>query len=159
MGDFTLIGSLTVGACVPIAVTANAALLPQLQAQVDGLIAAAAQLSVTMPGIEATLAAVAALQAAVQAAFALPSATLTLEAIAAIQAQLEASLAAILAINASLGVPGVYAYTYTGSAGDIIPGGIPDGGTTAHVNGIILLASDAGAWTAMKACFETGNAE
>jgi hypothetical protein len=153
---YALIGELTLGACVPIALEAQAAVVPALEAKIAGLLDIQAALTVTPPTIAGQLAAAIEMVANLDASP--PSASIDLAGVAALLAEARASLSAWIAIGLSLGTPGLYAYTYEGTAGGLIPGGIPKGGTGAHVNAVIFIASDGGTWTAMQSCFATGGA-
>jgi hypothetical protein len=177
MGQVTEVGQLTLGACVPIAATANAALsaqlnvrLPDVEARLAGALAAQAKLAVSLPSlaarIDALLAMVARLQALLE--LGLPEVTIDLSvmaaAIAALQADLgsiNASVAVSAAIGLQLGVPGVWAYSYVGTPGTYGPdfaaeigAGLPSSGDpNLPIYAVTFIASDAGAVNAMKTVF------
>lgn len=162
-GTYTYLGSLTLGGCVPLAALAQAELsaslaiqLPALEAQIAGILAVQASLTVSLPSLEASVAAAASLLASLQG----PTVSIDLAAVAAVLAELQASLGALqaslaasAAIAVTLGTPGVYAWSYQGTAGTLVPGGLPDSGTETPVSGFVFAASDGGAQTALEACF------
>jgi hypothetical protein len=155
-----------------MALTANAGIsasiglvLPELEAKVAGYVEAHAQLLVNPPSLEADLEAALGLVAQLQAliALGLPSAGIDLGLILGLIAELEiliGSLSARLAFSTSfgllLGTPGVYLVRHSGAVGDVLPAGLPGGsGPSQPVEGIALLATDAGAWAAIQAVFRT----
>ncbi len=175
MSEFTEIGELTIGGCVPTAVSAVAiadaslaVVLPQVEAQVVGLVELQANLIISPPSIEASIALALQLVASLQAAATLPGAALNLEAVAVALAELEATLgglqaqlSAIAAINVTLGTPGVWAYAHTGTPNSFGPdaaaeigGGLPDSlDPDLPTYAVVFIASDAGAISAMQAAF------
>lgn len=162
-------GQLTLGACVPSAVALVGALdasigieLPSIEAKLAGALAVQASVAITPPTLEVQLDAALALVAQLQASIALglPGISLDVSAMVAIIAELQASLGALqanlalgLAIGLQLGTPGIWLYHVQGDPVDIIPGGIP--GVSGSVEGVILLAADAGAIDAIRAVFRT----
>lgn len=159
MTTWNLVGQMTLGACVPSAVAAVAAIdasvavaLPDISARLAGCLAASAQVTFTPVQISALL----------ESAIALtpPGVALNADAFAAVIAELQTTLGGLeaqasigAALGLQLGTPGVWLYSVQGNAQDIIPGGIP--GVSAPVQGVILLASDAGAIAALQAVFRT----
>jgi hypothetical protein len=166
------IGEFSLGACVPLALTAQGNIslsvnlvLPELTAKLAGYIAAQASIAITPPTLafqlEAALGLVAQLQALV--ALDLPSISINLSIVAGLIAELELSLGSLTAqlnfaisLGLILGTPGVYLVRHSGPVGDVLPGGLPGGaGPSQQVEGIAILATDAGAWSAMQALFRT----
>lgn len=166
--EYTLVGELSLGACVPVAVSATATadasiglVLPNISAELAGLLELQGVLSVSPPSISAQLEAAMAVVANLQLDMPTISLDLSLmaEVIAELQAtlgSLQAQLSAIVALNLTLGTPGVYAYTYSGSSGGLIPGGLPGVSTSTPCNAVVFAATDAGAWAAMQTAFATG---
>jgi hypothetical protein len=160
MTSWNLVGQLTMGACVPSCVAAVGAIeasagvsAGEVAAKLAGVLEAQATVSVTPVNV------IGALEAAL--AVALPSVIIDGSAFGAVIAELQSTLGTLqlnvdlgAAIAAQLGVPGVWLYSVQGAAEDIIPGGIP--GVSAPVQGVILLASDAGAIAAIQAIMRTG---
>ncbi len=175
MSEFVEIGELTIGACVPTAVSAVAiadaslaVVLPQVEAQVFGLAQAQASLIISPPSIEASILLAQQLIVSLQAALTLPGAALNLEAVALALAELEATLgslqaqvSAVAAINVTLGTPGVWAYAHTGTPNSFGPdaaaeigGGLPDSlDPNLPTYAVVFIASDAGAIAAMQTAF------
>lgn len=165
---YELIGELTLGACVPIGLAAQASIdasvaasLPSIDANLAGLITVQAGLAVNPPSIAAQLEAMAIVVANLQAD--MPTVSIDLGLMAAAIAELQAQLGALqaqVAFSASLtalfGTPGIYAYAYSGASGGLIPGGLPGVTESTNCNAVIFAATDAGAWSAMQAAFETG---
>lgn len=173
----TQVGQLTIGAVVPVAIAAQATadaslglVIPQITAQIAGLIALITQLGLTPPSIEGSIALLTQAIASLQAAVTLPGASANITAIAAALAQLEATLlslsaqlAASAALGVTLGTPGVWVYSYDGTPGAFGPnfsgaigGGLPDSLDPAlPINGLVLLTSDPATWAAMRTCFRT----
>lgn len=163
-------GSLSLGQVVPMALTAQAtldaslnAVLPDLKARIAGLL----ELSVRPPPALADLIAaardtIAALQALV--ADPLPDVSAIAQALADLQAslgQIEAGLAFSLQLGGMLSTPGIYYYAYAGQAGALggelsatLSAGLPGGGgPNEQVAGVILLARDGGAISALQSFF------
>lgn len=141
----TPLGSITLGAAVPIAVTAQAAVdaavgvsLPSVQAQIAGALAAQVALTVTPPSVQGQLDLALDMVAALQASISLPVVSVQLAGLATLLASLNAQLASLnvqVAFSASLsvllGTAGLHAYRYDGLAGglgefqNVVPGGNP----------------------------------
>ena len=168
----TYVGSLSPGQCVPMALLAQGKLsasiglvLPELQARLEGMLAASVNLSIQPPtlaaNLEIALALVAQLQAAIE--LGLPSASIDLTLIASLIAELQISLGALqldlqwsLAFGLILGTPGIHLYAHEGAVGDVLPGGLPGGtGPNQPAIGVLLLATDSGAIAALQAMFRT----
>lgn len=157
MTEWNLVGQLTMGACVPSAVSAVGALdvavatsLPEVEAKLAGAVAASTAVAVTPVQVSALL------EAAL--AVAVPGVAVSLDAFAGVIAELEATLGTLqaqaaigVALSAQLGTPGVWLYHVQGNPADIIPGGIP--GVSEPVEGVILLGADAGAISAIRSIF------
>jgi hypothetical protein len=151
---YTYLGELSLGACVPLALTAQALVVPELAAKVAGLLKVQAALTITPPSIAGQLALAAKMVANLEVAP--PGASLQLAGIAKLLAEIQASLSAWVAIGVSLGTPGVFAYTYEGPANQLIPGGLPGNPPAVPCNAVIFIATDAGVWSGMQAVFATG---
>lgn len=162
------IGEFTLGACVPMANTAYAAIgaavgvsLPAVQARIAGLVKVQARVAVTPPSVATDLAAAVQLVARLQAAVAMPAFDVTLlgTMIADVQAILtDLSVRATFAANFGilLGTPGIYLARHSGAIGDVFPGGLPGGADPYQpIEGIAVFATDAGAWAAIQAVFKT----
>lgn len=178
-GQIVSLGSLSLGQCVPLAVTAEGAItasvnvsLPQIQAQIAGLLQAQINLSVNPPTLAASLSTALQIVTSLEAAIAvgLPSVDFQVTAVAALLAKLQVtlgSLTAQLGISANLGLilgsPGVAAYAYSGTVGDLGPavttataGGLPIGSGPGDACNAILLATETPAtWSAMQQLFKT----
>jgi hypothetical protein len=151
---YQYLGEITLGQCVPLALSAQALVVPELAAKVAGLLKAQAALTITPPTIAGQLALAAKTVANLEVAP--PGASLNLSGIAKLLAEIQASLSAWIAIGVSLGTPGVYAYSYEGTAGQLIPGGLPGNPPSVPCNAVIFIATDAGVWSGMQAVFATG---
>jgi len=159
-------GSVTLGACVPLAAQAQAQLsaavgasLPDGQARCDGLVALSTQ---PPPALDDLLAALQALIAAIQALLANPLPDVSAN--AAAQAELLAQLGALTAsltfsadLAALLGTPGVHLYFYQGRAdgmGNELQAHLGAGlavPSSAEILSAALVASDGGAINALRA--------
>lgn len=159
--SLTPLGSMTVGDAVPGVQIAVGASLPNLQAQLAGLIAAQFDITAHPPTIAGNLAIAQAIVASLQAQIALgvevPTASLQLAAIATAIAAIQGQLTALLALEAALGQAGVFGYIYSGPTnglgGDLtaeLAAGFPGGGPTDASNAIILATSVAPAWVALE---------
>ena len=177
MNQTTFVGQLTLGACIPTAAEAAAQIsagvgvsFSEVSAKLAGALDAQAQLTINPPSLATSLQAaldmVTNLQAAV--ALGLPGAIFdvsgVLSVIAELQAtlgQLQASLDFAASLGLTLGTPGFYLYRYSGDVGQLgnglqaeLSGGLPTGGgPSIGVDGIILVAADAGAKAALSATF------
>jgi hypothetical protein len=168
MASLVLLGTKTLGEFVPLALAAQGALdatlgatLPEIQAKIQVLLDVTAQLTVTPPSLAASLDAVLDMVTGLEGAIAagVPDAALNLDGLAAALADLQATLDTLnvqATFNASflatLGTPGVTAYRYDGTPEQLAQAASSLSGSTQHV-GILLLASDAGAITAVEALF------
>ncbi len=165
-------GSLTLGQCIPAALDASAQLdasvnvtLADVQARVTALL----ELSVRPPpGLTDLIASAQAMLAALQALAAnpLPDVSATAAALAELQAtlaQLQASLAFSANLGVLLGTPGIHYFVYAGRAdafgselGSLLSAGLPGGaGGAENVAGVVLLANDGGAISALQAVLRT----
>ncbi len=163
-------GSITLGQAIPTAQTAQVTLasslgaaLPDVQARVTGLLALSVQPPPSLPalisGVQATLAA---LQALV--ADPLPDVGATAAALADLQAtlgQLQAGLSFAASMGGLLGTPGIHYYVFAGRADALggemsaeLSSGLPGGGGPAEsIGGVVLLARDGSALSALQAVF------
>jgi hypothetical protein len=164
------IGEFTLGGCVPMALTAQGGLsasvglvLPEMQARIAGYIEAQAAVILHPITIASQLASAVALVAQLEALIAvgIPLVSLDTALIAGLIAELQATIGtlearATFAVNLGvlLGTPGVYLVRHSGPVGDVLPAGLPGGsGPSQPVQGIAILATDAGAWSAIEAMF------
>jgi hypothetical protein len=176
-GQFSYLGSRSLGQCVPLALQAQLGIdasvgivLPQITAQIEGAIELQANLTLNPPTLAANLQAALGLVAALEASIAIgaPSVSFQLAAVAELLAKLQADLGALnaqLAFSANLGlvlgVGGVLGYAYSGSADGIsdaaqnaFSGGLPTGGDQgAEVHGAFFIASTPAAREAMALLF------
>ena len=115
-----LLGQVSVGQCVPTALTLNAQLLAELQGKLAAALNIQAALSIQLPGISAQLEGALAVAASLEAMLAagltvtLPGVSLSIEANLAVIAELTAQIAALLSIQLALGTAGVYVITHNG---------------------------------------------
>jgi|WetSurMetagenome_2_1015567.scaffolds.fasta_scaffold67380_2 hypothetical protein len=168
------VGSVSLGQCVPTALTAWAQLtaalnlaLPQLQAKLAGLLRVQAALSIRIPSLDALIKAVTNVVVQLQALLAapLPSVGLSLEATAALVAQITVDLGNITAqlgfaaqLALVLGTPGIEAYIFDGTAGEFPAAVTPEfasglrigGGPNLPIYAVLLVATDGGAKAAMQ---------
>lgn len=173
------LGTLSVGACVPLAVTAQAQLsitigmaMPELQAKLAGYAGVIAALTIT-PGSIALAAKIAAAaqvagSLAAAAAVGLPGVSLQAAALLAIVAEIEASIGALNlglefvgSMSSLLAAAGVSAHVYSGRADAFgsefqaaFAGGLPSGGgPAAATNALVLATTSAATWSAMGGVF------
>lgn len=154
------IGSMTVGAAVPGAMAKIGLLVPDLQAQVDALVAFS-------PG-EISLAAnlalaeqiVLDLKAAIQLGVTPPSISAQLAIVAAQLGVLRARLELITGFTGLMATAGLHAYSYTGQANQLGPqlsteltAGLPGGQPTDQVAAVIFAANAGVTVSAMGAVF------
>lgn len=170
--SLTPLGSISLAAAVPLAATASAAIgvavgasQGQVQAQIDGCIAAAADLTLNPPSLilDGNVAAqlVAAVAVEVAAGVVVPTLSAQLTAIADAQAILSAVLgllSAQLAISANLdgvlAAGSVEAFAYDGAAEDLGAALTAQyAGDTSHCNALILLTKIGATWVAMSTLF------
>ncbi len=154
-------GSLTLGAAVPTALTAQAAIsasaglaLPELTAQLEGLGQVSAALAVGAPDLTATINAALDTVASLQAAISGPTVTLQASAVLDAIAEVQASLGALQAqlqlaadLGVQLGSAGVHLYTARGAPasqlGDALRSELiahPVGGSGDSVGAVLLAA-------------------
>lgn len=145
------LGSASLGAFCPVAVSAQAVAvgqLPDVQARIAGALAVQASLTVAPPDFDGTVSALAAVAASLQLVG--PSVTLQVGAVAALLAELELlllQLQAMVSIGVLLGSPGIHGYTYTGkvaNAADQIRDVLqlnPPGAPADQAGGVLLMAS------------------
>jgi hypothetical protein len=167
------LGQLTLGACVPIGVTAVgvadatlAVTLPDAEAKLAGALESQALFTLNPPSVEATIALLQAAIASLQASP--PDATLNLVVIAQVVAELQGFVGSLQAqagvsagISATFATPGVWAYAHTGTPGGFgqdftaeIGGGLPDSlDPDLPTYALVFIASDAGAISAMQTVF------
>jgi len=160
-------GSLTIGDAIPLALTAQIALgdaagaaAPDVQARISGLLALSLQPPPTLDDlITGALATFAALQQMLSVP--LPDVGATAAALAELQAQLaelNAGLAFAASFGALLGTAGIHYFVYEGRADALsaelaahVSAGLPGGaGPAEHIAGCILLANDGNAISALQ---------
>ena len=158
----TYIGSLSVGACMPAVTSALASAYADLQARVTALLAFA-----PVPiDFTAQLTLCAQMTASISSMIALgiapPSISAQIAITAALVASLEAQLAVILGLQTALGVAGVFAYAYAGTASGLgaaftaqLFAGFPGGTGADSTNALLLATTTPACWTAMQAVFKT----
>lgn len=166
----TYLGGLTVGECVPAAVTMQAQLLADLQAQLAAQVSLVAQLnlnpgSFTIAGsLEFAVGLVASIQAQIALGIELPSIQVQLDAAFALIATLQVSIDALLALQVAFGTAGVHAFAVDGAVNSIggqltsaFAGGFPGPGNqpTDYANALVLATSVPAAWAAMGRILKT----
>lgn len=173
------VGTLSLGACVPLALAANAALnasigavLPQLTAQIAGLIEMQAAMALTPPSLAGSLTTVQALLVNLEAAIALglPGIDFQVLAIASALAKLQADIGALGAsvsfgaeFAAVLGAIGIDLYVFNGTVNRMgtelangVAGGLPGGAApTDGCTAVILAASTPESMAAISKFFQT----
>lgn len=156
------LGSIDLGTAVPLAFTVDASVVPKLQAEVAGIIAAQVQLTASPPSITASLALAQQLVAGIQAAIALgvtePTLSVQLAALASLLVTVQADLTVALSLQTALGAGGVHAYAYSGQAnglGPSLPDHFPGGAPTDAANALVFATTIPATWTAMQALFKT----
>lgn len=163
------LGSKSLGACMPSSLEAMAALqvqLPKIEAQIAGLIALQAKLSIQPPTLAASLDAALAIAASIEAAISLgmPGVDFQLAAVLELLAQLQielASITAALAISVSLGAAGVHLYAYSGQAAQLggefqseLATGFPGGQPTDQTYAVMLATTLPATKIALEAVFQ-----
>ena len=179
-GTATYRGSKTLGACIPIALTAQASLaaslqlvLPELTGKLKAYLNISAALSVRLPSLDLQIQAALKIVAQLQAMLTIsgPVISLQLSVVGGLIAelnlklgQINAMLALSVSIGVALGAPGIELYTYEGTA-DSLPSALsPEfvlglrigGGPNLPIHAVLLVATDSGAWNAMKLVLATG---
>lgn len=156
------LGSLTVGAVCPGLSLALASSITRIQAELTGQEKLIAQLNLVPPTIAGSLSSAKSIVASITAAAALgvevPSLTLQVTAAAALIAALNLELAPLLAMQNALGVAGVHAYVYDGTAaglGPSLPSAFPGGVAGDHANALVLATTVPAAWAALGAVLKT----
>jgi hypothetical protein len=174
-GEFSLEGEVTFGQALPIGLQASAAIsasvglvLPQITAQIEGLIELSARLTLTPPTLAANLTAALALVAALEASISVgaPGIDFQLAAVAELLASLQLSLGALnaqlafaLSLDVLFGTGGVLMYAYSGTADGITAAAqsafasLPGVDPATEVGGVFLIATTPGAATAMDLIF------
>lgn len=165
MSELDFKGSIAIGGLCPLVVTAQAAVVANLQARVQGILALSARLTVTPPVLSGSVDIVAkltaALTAAVQLQIVFPGVSAQIAALAALVASLEAQLELLLSLQALFGAAGIYAWTFEGVGPDLGPllagelrNGWPDGASKAlPANALVLATVTPATWAAMKTFF------
>jgi hypothetical protein len=169
-------GSLSLGACIPIAVNLSAqaaiglnGLIAELTAKLTGFLNVSAALSVTLPNVTAQIEASIKILAALQLSPPGVAVSLQLQAVLGVVAALQIQLGGLTAavdllaeIDALLGAV-VHLYSYTGPTNNLGPsltaataGGLPGSGATAPCAAIVIAANTPTAAVAMSAVFGVG---
>jgi hypothetical protein len=160
------IGALSVGNAVPSVAVAVEASLPNLQAQVTGLVAAQVDITANPPTIAGNLAIAQAIVASLQAQILLgvevPTATLQLAAIASALADIAGQVALLGTFSAALGTVGLHAYHYNGPVNGLgsalateLAGGLPGGSPADASDALIIATSVPAAWAALSVVLTT----
>jgi hypothetical protein len=175
-GTLEYLGSKTVGEALPLLLEASAQLsasiglmLPQIAAQVAGILAIQVGVSLTPPSIGLTLSMAESLVVNLKAAIevGVPGLDFQIAAVAQLLVSLSATLASLAAtlsfgLNLSLllGGVGVFAYAYEGTADSLGPSiteatgtGLPGGSGGDPCQAILLVTQTPATWTALKALF------
>jgi len=159
-GNLTFFGEVTVGGCIPSAGALFAAMVADLQAQLNAQVALLARLKVRPPSLLAQIDLVTKLLATLRGAvhLNLPGVDFQVKAVGQAIAALKARIA--LLARYPLGVAGVMAYAYGGTASSFgetvnttVGPGLPGGHPTDHVNAIILATSIPATWAALGELF------
>jgi hypothetical protein len=148
-----LLGTRTLGACIPGAAALIAAAKADVLSKIAGTIEAQARLTAQPPTLAANLQIAQQIVVSLQAAIAIGAPVLDLQvaALAKVLAELQAQLAAVVALN--LDQAGIAVYTYDGAIGNtstqaLLPPGVAPTKDTAAV---ILAAVAPGAGAALRA--------
>jgi hypothetical protein len=174
-GEFELEGEVTFGQALPIGLAASAGIaasvglvMPQISAQIAGLIELQTRLTLTPPTLAANLQAVIGLQAALEAAITIgvPGIDIQLAAVAELLATLNASIGALeaqlafsVSLDALFGTGGVLMYAYSGTADGIVDAAqsafasLPGVDPATSVGGVFLIATTPGAKEALDLIF------
>ena len=149
----TLIGTRSLGECLPGVLSLSVAAKGNLAAQIAGIIEAQARLTVTPPTLAGNIQIATEILASLQAAVAigLPTVDFQFAALAEVLAALQAQLAAI--VDLRLGELGVSLYTYDGpQVGTSTQGIVPPGVSPSQDSGALVLSAVApGTRAALKA--------
>jgi hypothetical protein len=174
VNEFAYIGSLSLGQCIPLALTATAgmslglsAAMPQLQGKFVGLTKVALSLSVKVPGLQELIVAAGKTAQQLQALLSTPGPTggISLTAVTGLASQLSTQIDSLkqqvdvaAGFSTLLGTPGIEAYRYEGGASGFVSAASPEfsnglrvgGGPNLPIYAIVLVATDGGAAQAMK---------
>ena len=174
MSGLTSYGFVTIGQCVPMALTASASLsasiglaLPELTGKLAGFLNVQAALSIGLPSLSANIDAIAKVALSLSLAIEGPTVTLQLSAIAGLIAELQFSLGQLhaqlsfsLGFAVALGTAGIAAYGYDGPVSGLgsavsaaTSSGLPGGNPTDQAHAVILLATDPAAASALASFF------
>lgn len=171
----TLVGTYSVGECLPIAVEAQAGIdaavaveLPSLEAKLAGALTAQAGIILNPPTLATQLDAALALVAQLEAAIAVgvPGGVVDFAAMASIIAELQASIGTLqaqAALSASIGLTlgaGAVALivsdgTLSNVGADIQSAASAVGDPDLHANAVVLLSVDAVTWAALQVAVKT----
>lgn len=168
---YTSLGEMTLGAVVPVALTATASAtasinvqLPELQLKLAALLELSARVTLVPPTIAASILAVAnmGIQLGIALSAGAPSVLVDVSAILAAIAEINASIGAltvqlgiILNIEAALGGASVHLLNYEGVASGLVSSGIDGISSSANVNALLIVASTSAAWATMSTVFKT----
>ena len=156
----TFVGEMTIQAALPF--PALAAVLVDLQARLDAMIAFSFKLGLPALSITAQLQLAAQITASLNAALAIgitpPSISAQLDIVLAVIAQLRAELA----LFDVLATAGVFAYAVDSATNTVgaelttaLAAGFPGHGATDHANVLVLGTVDPAVWAAMSVVFKT----
>lgn len=159
-GTLTFLGEVTIGGVLVSAGALYAKMVADLQTQLDAAILLQARLTLHPPTLSAQIDIVVKLLANLRAALVLglPGVDFQLSACATAIAALRARLSFLLGLP--LGVAGVMAYVYDGTAnsfgptvGTTVGQGLPGGRADDHVNALVFVTSIPGTWAALGEVF------
>lgn len=164
------LGELSFGEAMPFAIAINGYIgqvagiaLSKLRADLTGLFAVQATLTIGPPQLVATIAATAKALVQLEAAIGGPTVTLQITTIAALILDIEAQIAAIsLQLQIPLGGR-IHAYAYDGSATGLsaelaaaTASGFPGGHPNDHCDALVLATVEPATWAMLKTMFHTG---
>jgi hypothetical protein len=162
-GAAAYLGGHSIGDIVPALETNINLVLPQVQAQVDGITQAQLSVSLNPPTIASSIAMLQALLPQLLAALALPIPAIAVS-IGGPLLQLEVTLQALNAQLGLLGAAGIDLYAYSGDVGSMgnaigaaTIGGLPSGGggPSQQCNALLIATSSPTAWAALSQIMKT----
>ena len=152
------LGSYSVGGLMPTMVSMLGGVISNLQGQLNGALRVNGSLAVTVPSLNARIAAVGRVSAAL--ALQPPGVQFNIAANASVVAVLKAQLKLILDLQAAFGAAGVEAFEYSGTAaaagGEItgaIGTGLPGGAGTDQINALVFATRYPATFAAMGKVF------
>lgn len=159
----TYLAEMNLGALCPLCVTSTAGVIAGLHAQLNGLVALAANLTLHPPSFTTSLTLAAQLTSTLNAAISLglPGVSFQLAAVAKAVAALNANLSLLASLTASLGGAGAFVWSYSGTGAGLGPaitsalsGGWPDGtSSSTAANALVLGTVTPAVWTTITSFF------